>query len=509
MLENPEFHRNFRSELKLQHVAIAVALYGFLLFLLVFTTSEGFSRLAVGRIREVAEQCLLGLLFFHLGVSCVFATIRGAGSIARDREQGVLELERLTALTPQEAVTGRLLGLTAPLHLLNAVGLLLAVPLALLGGKPVCQTVVVYLLMTMATLAYCAFGLLLSATCRRSEVAIRSAVGGAGLVTAWLWAAEIPVLDAATLRPAFGRLFDWTRMHDNLWPQLANLAIPAEAITLAIFVLGIRVCLAGAAHCMEDPDRLPWSRGNMLAALAGGMGLGLAFFLCDEQLAANAAKQPVATLYALDAVMAFVLMASALWVIPVRQQVESELWRLPAPGWREQLLGERGDPLPFLLAAAGVSTAIPLIMCLPRWLVADQSLVLIGSTAVLGLFVKALGVAMAARSVQWMELLVSKGSRWLAGTILAALAVGPAWLAMMVQPQRPDWACYLFCANPPFALGVLADNTPRIVVNPVAFLAATAAVLGAFYMLFTLLWNRRQSRLAGEIGEKRRLMLKG
>jgi peptidoglycan/LPS O-acetylase OafA/YrhL len=108
-----------------------------------------------------------------------------------------------------------------------------------------------------------------------------------------------------------------------------------------------------------------------------------------------------------------------------------------------------------------------------------------------------------------MELLVSKGSRWLAGTILAALAVGPAWLAMMVQPQRPDWACYLFCANPPFALGVLADNTPRIVVNPVAFLAATAAVLGAFYMLFTLLWNRRQSRLAGEIGEKRRLMLKG
>ncbi len=508
MFENPEFHRNFRSELKLQHVGIALVVYGFLLFLLVFTTSEGFARLAVGRVREVAEQCLLGLLFFHLGISCVFATIRGAGSIARDREQGVLELERLTALTAWESVTGRLLGLTAPLHILNAVGLLLAVPLALLAGKSLGQTLLVYLLMTLATLAYCAYGLLLSATCRRSEVAVRSAVGGAGIVTAWLWAAEVPVLDAATLRPALGRLFDWSRMNDNLWPQLASFAIPAEALTALIFLVTIRLCLEGAARCLEDPDRLPWSRGGMLAGLAGGMALGFAFFLCDEQLASNAAKNPSSTLYAVDALMTFVLMACTLWVVPVRQQVESELWRLPMPHWRERLLGERGDALLFVLAAAVLSTVVPVAMCLPRWVVAGQSLLAIGSTAVLGLFIKGLGVTMAAHTVHWMELLVSKGSRWLSALVLAALAVGPAWLAMVVQPQRPDWACYLFCANPPFALGMLADSSPRMLVNPLAFLAATGAVLGVLCMAFGWLAKRWQSRLAGAIAEKRRLMLK-
>src|SRR5205807_2646306 len=112
-----------------------------------------------------------------------FALMRGGAAVARDREMQTLDSQRLTALSPMELALGKLLGLTAPLHLLNACGLVLAIPAAALAGRSVALMVSMFAILAAATLCYCAFGLLMSTGSEKADVGTRRAIGLGAMIT--------------------------------------------------------------------------------------------------------------------------------------------------------------------------------------------------------------------------------------------------------------------------------------------------------------------------------------
>ena len=230
---------------------------------------------------------VLFTLFFGLSVTvnCLlllfWAPARVASVIAKQREDGVLDMLRLTGMSGQELAIGHLLTqLSLPLILAG-----LTTPLVLLSlGSEVGPSGVVrtYLCLALLTPVYCMIGALVGLAMQKSQHAGSTAVfasmfmlGAAG------FALGSRILDFR----CFALLAPWGPIFSELEPdkfftiQVLGKAVPGDLIQVVFLVILARALLAGLARRYTGEPALFFGRhGGLTMVIAVAVVSGLTFF---------------------------------------------------------------------------------------------------------------------------------------------------------------------------------------------------------------------------------------
>lgn len=506
MLTNAEFHKSFRSELRPVHLIVAIGVYALVILCAAVGNSYGLIHADQARMERDAQHFLQFLLVFHAVVSFGFAVLRTSHALGKERETQVLEAERLTALTPLELAWGKLLGLTTSLHLFNAVGLLLALPVAQVGRCSVGLTMGFFLLVTLGTMAYGAIGLLCASVLQRSDAAMRTAIGLSALGSLMAFTAEVPVLECASLNPAFYRLFGGPISTERLWPSFLGVPLPAEVLTAVFFGLLAWAGLSGTARMFGNPEGWPWQRGTILAWYSVVLATGTLFVLGHLGGVARYPRGDPEAIAMFHAVFWVFLAMFAIGSAPNRAAIEAELWQGPW-SWRERLLGDRGSPTFFLAALAFLTTVVPTICFLP--LALTRTVQFRGAAvAALGLGLGVASLVLISETARWLALTLVRDPRGATFALVAGLTLLPVFAAAALLERSSSWGSLFLCWNPVAAMAVLSDPPSRHPQFPAELLAILSLML--FWALAAgagwLAYRATAEKLA-TIDEQRRRML--
>lgn len=499
MLDNAEFIRSVRGDKDLPRGTVHVTGY---VMLATLWFLYHFARYQAGEeLDRLVGPYLLGLLGFHFFVAAFAGLLAGGASIARDKENGTLDSQRITALTPLELAAGKLLGLTASTHFVNLLALPFALGAATLGGFSVGQILAVFAILTGTTFFYCALGLLMSTGAAKGDSGSGNAMVGGLLLTGVLASCPVPVIEAATPVPALFHLMGTVRPAERYAPPLAGLGIPIELLTVLFYALGTWACLLGVTRYLARPAAPPWTRKQLLTGYAGMVTLAVGFLLSYPVDGAVSQKDLLLGVALFQSLMMVALVAIGVALVPGRERTEQELWRGAVSG-REQLLGESGSPLAFLVLLAALSNAVPLAVWAAPWLNAGASAAELGLLLVVGNALTFLALKFACRTHEWMTLVVPDFARFLTFFAMMTIAMGPLAVAMATTENVEHFLPLLMVGNPPFVLINLV-NPVRPSADPsglamLSILLASVLALSSCYLA-----TRRRATLAAQIAAKK------
>ncbi|MBI3893066.1 MAG: ABC transporter permease subunit [Candidatus Wallbacteria bacterium] len=499
MFDNAEFVRNLRGDKDLPRGALHVACYVVMAGLWVL---YHYARFQAGEApARLAEPFLVGMMAFHFVAAAFAGLLAGGASIARDKENGTLDSQRLTALSPVELALGKLFGLMAPVHFVNLLGLPMALAAVLLGGYDPLLLLAVFAILTMASLFYCALGLLMSTGATKGDNGSGNAMIGGLLLTGVLAGCPMPVLEGLTPVPALFHLMNCQRAVERYYPPLAGVGIPIELITLLFYTLGTLACVIGVTRYFENPSAPPWTRRQLLIGYAGVMGAGLAFLLSFPAEIRVDGTSVLLGIAMFQSILLVALLGCGLLLTPDRERTELELWR-GAASWREMLFGERGSPLPFLLLTAMLANAVPLTLwASPTFggAIPPQEMVLL---LVVGNALIFLSLKLAGKLHEYLGLVAPAYARFLTLMVLLFAALGPLGIGMSMLDRFEEYLPLLLLANPPFVLINLVSashhsyDPPGLATTSILLLCVAASAA-------CFLASRRRAQLAAEIARRR------
>ncbi|RYD43166.1 MAG: hypothetical protein EOP85_10440, partial [Verrucomicrobiaceae bacterium] len=157
---NPIFRRYCQSRLRPQGLGIALLITlliaGFLFFM---TRSWGMSRemLTPGEAERVA---IIPLLAFQALILFVMGTALVSGGMTAEKDEGVIDYQRLIPMTPLAKVTGYLFGLPIREHVMFLATLPFTIRAIWVGGVPVSSWLPLYGILLTSALTYHLTGLL-------------------------------------------------------------------------------------------------------------------------------------------------------------------------------------------------------------------------------------------------------------------------------------------------------------------------------------------------------------
>ena len=165
---------------------LVVSLGGFLLWRYADeSVSYSSTRDVAERLRAVGQSLWWQVAWLQTVVALLVAPALTAGSIARERERGLLESLQMAPLAPLRIVLEKWLSALAPLLLMLGVLMPFNLIAILLGGLGFRQLVALLAFQMLLAASGAAIGLACSAWARRAHLALRSAYG---LIVVWLLA---------------------------------------------------------------------------------------------------------------------------------------------------------------------------------------------------------------------------------------------------------------------------------------------------------------------------------
>ncbi|MCW1921102.1 hypothetical protein OKA05_00965 [Luteolibacter arcticus] len=108
--KNPIFHRYCRSRLRPRALGLASLITGLIAGFIVFMANSGGVRAGLSP-SDAARIALLFLLGFQCVILFIFGTAQAAGGMTAERDEGVIDYQRLIPMSPLSKVLGFLFGL--------------------------------------------------------------------------------------------------------------------------------------------------------------------------------------------------------------------------------------------------------------------------------------------------------------------------------------------------------------------------------------------------------------
>jgi ABC-type transport system involved in multi-copper enzyme maturation permease subunit len=180
------------------------------------------------RISSLGHELFLALIWMQSLAWILIAPAITASSIAREREDGLLESMLLSPLVPRQILNGKLLSALSFIALVLLISLPIEAVCFLMGGVSPGEFFAALALHTTSAITGAMIGLACSAWSRRAGIALRSAYIGAG---AWLVGSLLSFW-AVAVGPALGAVPHWLVKTAGEWFAWTNPILATYAIAI-------------------------------------------------------------------------------------------------------------------------------------------------------------------------------------------------------------------------------------------------------------------------------------